>query len=112
MNIDIPLHELGPLDSEAFRPAITRLGTADEPYPEFTSEERIHLVSAIASFTINAAFVIKQEDDTGSVEVGKLADLIVLDQNLFDIEPSSMSETTVSLTLFAGEPVHGSLAHF
>lgn len=90
--------------------AITRLGALDQPYPEFTPEERIDLASAIEAFTINAAFVNKQEDDTGSVEVGKLADLIVLDQNLFDIEPSAMSDTSVLLTLFAGEPVYGSVA--
>lgn len=92
--------------------AITRLGAEGEPYPEFTPEERIDLDSAIAGFTLNAAFVNKLENDTGSIEVGKLADLIVLDKNLFDIEPSMMSETTVMLTLFAGKPVHGSLADF
>ena len=92
--------------------SITRLGAADEPYPEFTPEERIDLESAIVAFTINAAFVNNQEDDTGSIEAGKLADLIVLDQNLFDIEPSSMSDTQVLLTLFAGEPVHGNPADF
>ena len=92
--------------------AITRLGAEGEPYPEFTPEERIDLESAIAAFTINAAYVHMQENDTGSIEVGKLADLIVLHKNLFEIEPSSISETSVLLTLFADKPVHGSLADF
>ncbi|MDA0688330.1 MAG: amidohydrolase family protein [Proteobacteria bacterium] len=43
------------------------------------------------------------------MEVGKLADLIVLDRNLFEIDPAEISETSVLLTLFAGTPVHGSL---
>lgn len=92
--------------------AITRLSAIDEPAPEFTPEERIDLESAVAAFTINAAFVNKQEDETGSIETGKLADLIVLDQNLFDIEPSAISDTSVLLTLFAGEPVYGSVDQF
>ena len=89
--------------------AVTRRGAFDEPMPVFIPEERIDLESAIVAFTINAAFVNKQEDTTGSIEVGKLADLIVIDQNLFDIEPATISETKVLLTLFGGEPVYGDI---
>ena len=77
--------------------------------PVFIPEERIDLKSAIVAFTINAAFVNKQEDTTGSIEVGKLADLIVIDQNLFDIDPATISDTKVLLTLFGGEPVYGDI---
>jgi predicted amidohydrolase YtcJ len=79
----------------------------DDSYPVFLPEERIDLESAIVGFTVNAAFVNKHEDKTGSIEVGKLADLIVLDRNLFEIEPADISETKVLLTLFGGEAVHG-----
>jgi len=50
-----------------------------------------------------------QEDRTGSIEPGKLADLVVLERNLFAIDPSEISETRVVLTLFGGRPVHGDL---
>jgi hypothetical protein len=50
------------------------------------------------------------EDDTGSVEVGKYADLIVLDRNLFDIDPREISETGVLVTMIEGQVVHGDLA--
>ncbi len=90
--------------------AVTRKSAEDASIPVFIPEERISLEVALAAFTINAAFVNKHEDATGSVEVGKLADLIVLDQNLFDIEPATISETKVLLTLFEGEPVFGDLA--
>jgi len=90
--------------------AVTRLGALDESYPLFIPEERIDLESAVAAFTINAAFVNKHEDQTGSIEVGKLADLIVTDQNIFEIEPREISETRVLLTLFAGEAVHGDIS--
>jgi predicted amidohydrolase YtcJ len=92
--------------------AVTRKHPSDESYPVFIPEERIDLESALVAFTINAAYVNKQDDRTGSIEVGKLADLIVLDQNLFGIEPKDISETKVLLTLLAGEPVFGDLASF
>jgi predicted amidohydrolase YtcJ len=72
-------------------------------------EESIDLESAIDAFTINAAFVNNLEKETGSIEVGKYADLVVLDQNLFEIEVYDISETKALLTLFEGRVVHGSL---
>ena len=89
--------------------AITRQESESEPLPVFTPEERIDLVSAIEAFTINAAYLNKRELDTGSIEVGKFADLIVVDQNLFEVEPEAISETKVLLTLFGGMPVYGDL---
>jgi predicted amidohydrolase YtcJ len=70
-------------------------------------EQRLSLPTAIAAFTINAAYVNGMETDVGSIEVGKRADLAVLDQNLFAIDPRAISDTQVLLTLFEGKPVHG-----
>ena len=72
-------------------------------------EESINLETAIEAFTINAAFVNNNEEETGSIEVGKIADLVILDQNLFQIEVRDISETKALLTLFEGRVVHGSL---
>lgn len=88
--------------------AITRKGE-DESMEVLIPEERIDLASALAAFTINAAFLNRHDDTTGSIEVGKLADLVVLDRNLFDIEPSAISDTRVLVTLFGGREVHGAL---
>jgi predicted amidohydrolase YtcJ len=90
--------------------AVTRLVATGEDVPVFLPEQRIDLESALVAFTINAAFLNKHDDQTGSIEVGKLADLIVIDRNLFDIEPADISETRVLLTLFGGEAVYGDLA--
>ncbi len=87
--------------------AITRMDSNDYSIPPFIPEEAIDIEIAIDAFTINAAFVNKHEDDTGSVEVGKYADLIVLDQNLMEIDSRAVSDTQVLLTLFGGKPVHG-----
>ena len=72
-------------------------------------EQSIDLKTAIDAFTINAAYVNKLETQTGSLEVGKLADLVVLDRNLFEIEVHDISETSALLTLFEGQVVHGEL---
>ena len=73
-------------------------------------EQSIDLKSAIDAFTINAAFVNKIEQETGSLEVGKYADIVVLDQNLFEISPKDISDTNALLTLFEGNVVHGELS--
>ncbi len=96
-----------PLD--AIEVAVTRVNPHDASKDVFVPDERISLADAIAAYTINSAFVNHLDDRTGSIEVGKLADLIVLDRNLFEIEPSELSEAEVVLTLFGGMPVYGSL---
>ncbi len=73
-------------------------------------EERILLEDAIAAFTINAAYTNHLDEQTGSIEVGKYADLVVLDRNLFEIAPEVISATQVLLTLFEGKQVYGDLS--
>ena len=90
--------------------AITRMGSGGETTEPFLPEQRIDLPLAIAAFTIHAAYVNKHEHETGSIEAGKYADLIVLDRNLFAIEPTEISDTQVLLTMVEGQIVHGDLA--
>jgi len=90
--------------------AVTRMGAGGETKEPFIPEERISLPEALAAFTINAAYVNFQEGKTGSIEAGKLADLIVLDHNLFTIRPEAISDTKVVLTLFGGQKVAGDLS--
>jgi len=83
---------------------------ADPSIPDgavFLPEQRIALPEAIAAFTIGSAHVNGMEHDTGSIEVGKAADMVVLDRNLFAIDPREISETKALLTLLDGKPVHG-----
>lgn len=68
--------------------------------------QELSLEEAIKAYTINAAYVMRQEDRLGSLEVGKEADLIVLDQNLFEIPASRIAQTKVLLTLLAGEEIY------
>jgi len=83
------------------------LRTDDPGDPALTlgAEESASLEDMIASFTIHGAFASFLEDETGSIETGKLADLVVLESNLFDVPTENISETRVLMTFFEGEPV-------
>jgi len=67
-----------------------------------------NLDAVIDAYTINAAYLMRQEQQTGSIEVGKYGDLIVLDQNVFNVPVSNISKTKVLLTLLGGKTVYRS----
>jgi predicted amidohydrolase YtcJ len=64
--------------------------------------------TAVRSITINASYSLHQEAETGSLEVGKLADFIVLDRNLFEIPAEEIADIDVLLTVVGGQAVHRS----
>lgn len=66
------------------------------------------LETAIALSTIDAAYALGQDDTTGSITVGKFADFIILDRNLFDIDVKAIHRTTVLATYLAGSEVYTS----
>jgi predicted amidohydrolase YtcJ len=68
--------------------------------------ERVGLDTMIRAYTLNAAYASLQEDIIGSIAVGKRADLVVLEKNLFEIPPSQISEVAVSMTLLNGRIVY------
>jgi len=76
--------------------------------PILNADERVELATMIDAYTINVAYLMKHEEIAGSVQVGKRADLVVLDRNLFEIPAEEISEALVELTLFDGEVVHQS----
>lgn len=63
------------------------------------------LATIIEWMTINPAYALHQDDTTGTIEVGKFADLVVLDQNILEVTPNQLSKTTVLLTFLGGEEV-------
>ena len=69
------------------------------------ADERIELVDALAAFTAGSAYV-NHLDDTGTLEVGKLADFAVLDRDLFDRGAGAIGETRVVATFVEGVPVY------
>ncbi|MGB4074253.1 amidohydrolase [Pseudomonas sp.] len=65
-----------------------------------------NLEAAIKAYTLDAAYTLRQEQDTGSLEVGKQADLVVLDQNIFDLPVKQIGKAKVLWTLLGGEEVY------
>lgn len=70
------------------------------------AEQRIELDEALEIFTIAGARALRLDQLTGSVEVGKSADIIVLNHNLFEVQPEQLGDTTVHQTYFEGKLVY------
>ena len=91
--------------------ALEGMVTRENPFdPAMTGtvnpEEAVTLEQAIAIFTIEGAWVLGAEDDIGSIEVGKFADMIVLDQNLFEIKADQIYDTQVLQTVLGGKVIY------
>jgi predicted amidohydrolase YtcJ len=68
--------------------------------------ERLSLASLVRGFTLGAAYQLHLDDQIGSIEVGKKADLVVLDRNIFEIDPFTIHETAVLKTMMDGAFVY------
>ncbi len=71
--------------------------------------EKLPLPLLIKGYTINGARQLRMEDHVGSIEVGKLADLVVLEQNLFEADPYDLHTVKPIAVIMEGELVQGSL---
>jgi predicted amidohydrolase YtcJ len=101
---DWSVSSMNPLD--AIQIAVTRRGPLEKPGLVWLPEEAVDLPLMIAGYTINGAYVNFEETETGSIEVGKAADLIVLDRNLFEIPAHEIHLAKVLLTLLDGKEVY------
>lgn len=88
--------------------AVTRQTREGEPAGGFVPLQRLSVEDTIRAYTLGAAFSGRREKTEGSLEPGKLADFIVLDRDLFKIEPSEISKTEVLLTAVGGKVVYES----
>jgi predicted amidohydrolase YtcJ len=70
------------------------------------ADERVGLEAMLAAYTRNGAYVMHQEVVVGSIEVGKAADVIVLEKNLFELPPREIGSVRVLRTLIDGETVY------
>jgi hypothetical protein len=88
--------------------ALTRQTTEGDPPGGWIPKERISLEDTIKAYTLGAAIAGRRERTEGSLEAGKLADLIVLSRNLFEIPPNQTGKTEVRLTMVGGRVVYES----
>jgi predicted amidohydrolase YtcJ len=73
---------------------------------EISPEEAISVMEAIKVFTINAAYSGFEEDIKGSIEPGKLADLIVLEEDILTVDSDKIKDIQVDYTIVNGEIVY------
>jgi predicted amidohydrolase YtcJ len=88
----------------AFQVAVTRSGGPGQK--PLNIDERIPVEIAIDAYTINAAYAMKHDKIIGSIEVGKRADLIVLDRDILTIDPETIEDTKVLATYLDGRLVY------
>jgi predicted amidohydrolase YtcJ len=96
--------DLNPL--HAIEAAVTRQDPYTNDGPVLNAAERVDLDTMIAAYTINGAWLMGLEKQQGSIEVGKRADLVVLDRDLFAGPASAINEAKVLLTVFDGRTVY------
>jgi predicted amidohydrolase YtcJ len=100
---DWPVDTLDPFPTMQI--ALTRQTIDGKPADGFYPDQRLTLPELLAGYTRNGAYAEFMEDKVGSLEGGKLADVIVLSQDLFQVPASSVSKTKVVLTVVGGKVV-------
>jgi predicted amidohydrolase YtcJ len=103
---DSPVEDLNVL--VGIHAAVTRRRADGSPGPEgWYPEQRLTVEEAVHAYTAGAAYASGEETVKGALTPGKLADLVVLSQDIFAIDPMAILETEVLATLFDGEFVYG-----
>jgi hypothetical protein len=103
---DWPVVTLNPW--EGVETAVTRQTSEGQPPAGFVPEQRLTVAQVVEGYTLGAAFAGRREKSEGSIEVGKLGDLIILSQNIFDVEPRKIGATKVVTTIVGGRLVYQS----
>jgi hypothetical protein len=89
--------------------AATTRHTADGKNPDgWVPEQRISVEQAVKAYTINNAWAGYQENDLGTIEVGKLADMVVINDNIFEIAPEKIINSKVVMTIIGGQVMYQS----
>jgi len=87
--------------------SVTRGYPGKPDVPAMGEDQALTVEETIRIHTINGAWTLRLDDITGSIEIGKSADMIVLNHNLLEIPPTDIHRTEVQKTLFNGRVVYG-----
>ncbi len=85
--------------------AVTRKTLSGQPEGGWFPQEKITIEEAIQAYTLNTAYAAYEEDIKGSITVGKLADFVVLSDNLLTMNPDDIKDVTVLMTIVGGKVV-------
>jgi predicted amidohydrolase YtcJ len=86
--------------------AMRRVFPTHRDVPPWRPEQRLDLDTALAAFTIGAAWVNRLDAETGTLEVGKLADLVILDRDLRAVPDGAIADARVRETIVDGRTVY------
>lgn len=104
LSTDFPVVEIDPLH-EVYA-AVTRQLFDGSPEDGWVADQRITLAEALKAYTYGSAYCEGLEDELGTLDAGKIADVIVLSKNLFEVEPAEYLTTDVELTVFKGDIIY------
>ena len=101
---DSPVMPMNPL--LGIYTAVTRKKVEGYPSGGWYPEERISVDEAVRAYTLDAAYASGEEGIKGSIEPGKLADLVVLSHNVFEVFKEAIVDVRVEMTVFDGDIVY------
>ena len=112
--LDLGIHASGgsdaPVDSfdamENIYFAVTRKNIHGEPKDGWIPSERLSVDEAVKLFTKDAAYASYTEDENGTIEIGKNADFVILEKDIYKIDPDEIRTTKVDMTILGGRTVY------
>ena len=108
---DCPVEDLNPF--LGIHAAVTRRRADGSPGPEgWIPAQRLTVAEAVRAYTLGAACAAGLEGRLGSLVPGKLADLVVLDRDVFTCDPPAIAQTQVAATMIGGQFVYGAQAPY
>jgi predicted amidohydrolase YtcJ len=101
---DWSVSSMNPL--EAIQTGVTRQDIADPNGAVLTPQHKLDIMDMLRAYTVNGAYAAFDETGSGTLAVGKRADVVVLDKDLTKIPPTEITSAKVLLTLIDGAPAH------
>lgn len=101
---DVPVEPINPIAS--FYASVSRKTLKGLPEGGYEPEQKMTREQALKSYTLDAAFGAFEEDIKGSINVGKLADFTIYDQDIMTVAEDKILETKVMITIFDGKVVY------
>lgn len=105
LSTDSPIESMNPFENLCF--ALTR--RVDKDSEPFNASECLDIYDAVDAYTVGSAYTENAETYKGRIRPGYVADIAVLDRNIFEIEPEDIRETLVEATLVAGKVIYGKI---
>jgi predicted amidohydrolase YtcJ len=101
---DAPVEDVSPVQN--FHASVTRAGADGQPPGGFDPGQKLSRAEALRSMTLDAAYGSFAERERGSIEVGKLADLVVLSQDILAVPDDALMKTEVLATVVGGRVLY------